>query len=435
MPGRERNTMYFIYSILLGLGAVLTSPYWLVKGVRERKYLANFRRRLGLSLPAHQPGPRPLWIHAVSVGEVLAAKPLVRSLKSRHPSLPLVVSTVTVTGQALAAREFGGVASVVYFPFDWDFSIRRVLARVRPRAVVLLETELWPNFLKNCSQARIPVFLFNGRISDKSIGRYRRIQWLACRMIRALDRIGAQTDEDRRRLIRLGAAEERVTVTGNLKYDLAAPPIDPGDELLQMIRSALGLTQSSPVIVVGSSMKGEEACFLDAFRETRQRVPGARLILAPRHPERFDEVAGLVASREFAFCRRSELGSGDQRHRDILLLDTIGELRRVYSLATVAVIGGSFLPYGGHNPLEPASLGKAVVFGPEMRNFREMACLFADEKAARQCSAGTLAAVLVELLENEQARALLGQKALSLFRKNQGATENTLRILQPHLAT
>ena len=426
--------MYLIYSILLGLGATLTSPYWLLKGIRERKYLANFRQRLGLSLPGIRRNPRPLWIHAVSVGEVLAAKPLIRSLASQHPNVPLVVSTVTVTGQALARREFGGAASVIYFPFDWDFSIRRFLTQIGPRAVVLLETELWPNFLKNCSETAIPVFLVNGRISDHSIRRYRRVRWLASRMIRALDRIGAQTDEDKRRLIELGAAEERVTVTGNLKYDLAAPPIDPGDELLRLVRAALELEQTSPLIVVGSSMKGEERLFLDAFKVARQRVPGTRLILAPRHPERFDEVAGLLGSCEFTYCRRSRLASDVRERCDVLLLDTIGELRRVYSLATVAVIGGSFLPCGGHNPLEPASLGKAVVFGPEMGNFREMARRFLDEKAARQCPADALASVMVELLENEQARTLLGQRALVTFRKNQGATERTLRILQPHLA-
>ncbi len=426
--------MYFIYSILLGFGAALSIPYWLVRGIRERKYLANFGHRLGFPLPVRRPGPKPLWIHAVSVGEVLAAKPLIKSLKSRYPSVPLVVSTVTATGQNLARKEFGDTTSVFYFPFDWDFCVRRFLERIRPVAVLLLETELWPNFLKNCTQVGIPVFLFNGRISDKSIGRYRRIRWLVSRMIRALKSIGAQTEEDRRRLIELGASEESVIVTGNLKYDLAAPPIDPEDELLRLIRATLGLTSSSPVIVVGSSMKGEEAILLDAFRETRRRVPDARLILAPRHPERFDEVAGLLASGSFTFCRRSLIGSADQSHGEILLLDTIGELRRVYSLATVAVIGGSFLPYGGHNPLEPASLGKAIVFGHEMNNFREIARLFVEDKAARQCPTGALAAVLVELLTDEQARTALGRSALAEFRRNQGATESTLRILQPHLA-
>jgi len=425
--------MYFIYSTLLALGAALSSPYWLIKGIQERKYLATFRQRLGLSLPGMRQGPKPVWIHAVSVGEVLASKPLIKSLKSQHPSVPLAVSTVTVTGQHLARKEFGETARVFYFPFDWDFCVRRFLERIDPAAVLLLETELWPNFLKNCSQAGIPVFLFNGRISDKSIGRYRRIRWLTSRMIRALERIGAQTEQDRRRLIELGAPAAYVSVTGNLKYDLAAPPIDPGDELFQMIRAALGLTPSSPVIVVGSSMKGEETVFLDAFREIRRSVPDARLILAPRHPERFDEVAGLLESGGFAFCRRSQIGSAGQSGGDVLLLDTIGELRRVYSLATVAVIGGSFLPYGGHNPLEPASLGRAIIFGPDMRNFREMARLFVNEKAARQCPTEALAAVLIELLNDEQARSALGQSALAEFRKNQGATENTLRILQPYL--
>ncbi len=424
--------MYLIYSILLGLGTALTSPYWLIKGIQERKYVANFRQRLGLSLPAKQQGAKPLWIHAVSVGEVLAAKPLIRSLRSRYASVPLVVSTVTVTGQNLAEKEFGDSASIFYFPFDWDFCVRRFLARISPVAVVLLETELWPNFLKNCSHDRIPVFLFNGRISDRSIGRYRRVRWIASRMLRALYRIGAQTDEDRRRLVELGAPEEKVTVTGNLKYDLTAPPIEPGDELLRMMGAALELSPSTPVVVVGSSMKGEETIFLDAFREARRSMPGTRMVLAPRHPERFDEVAGLLAASGFAFCRRSQIGN--KGHADVLLLDSIGELRRVYSLATVAVIGGSFLPYGGHNPLEPASLGKAIIFGPEMRNFREMARLFVRDKAARQCPAEELAAVLVELLTDEEARDSLGRSALAQFQKNQGATESTLRILQPILA-
>lgn len=427
--------MYLIYSILLGLGAALTSPYWFIKGIRERKYLVNFRQRLGFCLPAKRQGAKPLWIHAVSVGEVLAAKPLIRSLRSRYPSLPLMVSTVTVTGQNLAEKEFGSNASVLYFPFDWDFCVRRFLVRISPLAVILLETELWPNFLKNCSEVRIPVFLFNGRISDQSIGRYRRIRWVTSRMLRALDRIGAQTDEDKRRLIELGASEERITVTGNLKYDLTAPPIDPGDELLRMIRARLALSSSTPVVVVGSSMKGEETIFLGAFREARFSVPDARLILAPRHPERFDEVAGLLASSGLAFCRRSQIGSADQVRGEVMLLDTIGELHRVYSLATVAVIGGSFLPYGGHNPLEPASLGKAIIFGPEMRNFREIARLFVEVKAARQCAAESLSAALIELLTDEQARSRLGRGALAELRKNHGATENTLRILRSRLAS
>jgi 3-deoxy-D-manno-octulosonic-acid transferase len=426
--------MYLLYSLLLGFGAALTSPYWLLKGIRERKYLSNFRQRLGLSLPARLPQTRPLWIHAVSVGEVLAAKPLVKALASRCPALPLVVSTVTVTGQALAIREFAGTASIIYFPFDWDFSVRRFLTRVGPRAVVLLETELWPNFLKNCSGAAIPVFLVNGRISDKSMRRYRRVRWFASRMMGSLDGIGAQTDGDRNRMVELGAREEGVSVTGNLKYDIAAPPIDPDDELLRFVRAALGLGRDTPLIVVGSSMKDEEKSFLDAFDAARQRVPGAKLILAPRHPERFDEVAGLLASRKFSFCRRSGCSSDPRESCDVLLLDTIGELRRIYSLATIAVIGGSFLPCGGHNLLEPASLGKAVVFGPEMGNFREMAQLFLKRGAARQCPPGALAEVLAELLENEQARALLGERALLTFRDNQGATERTLRILHPHLS-
>ncbi len=426
--------MYFLYSLALGLAALLTSPYWLFKGIRERKYFANFRQRLGLSLPVGPAGAKPIWIHAVSVGEVLAAKPLVRALEGARPCLPLVTSTVTVAGQLLARKEFGNTATVLYFPFDWDFSVGRYLDTVRPRIVVLMETELWPNFLKNCERRRIPVLLINGRISDKSFARYRYVRWLAAVMIRALNRIGAQTATDRDRFIQLGAREEQVTVTGNLKFDLPAPRTSEDDPLLLEIRSALKLDRRTPVIVVGSSMKGEEPLFTRAFNDIRQATPDAKLILAPRHPERFDEVDQILSDSGLAYRRRSRIGA--EMHMpacDVLLLDTIGELRQVYSLASVAVIGGSFMPFGGHNPLEPAGLGKAIVFGPEMSNFRDIARLFLEQRAALQCSVPSLAHTVSELLGDEGSRRDLGQRASEVFRQNQGAAEASLRILLPHL--
>ena len=425
--------MYLLYSITLGILALVALPYWLFKGIRERKYFSNLWHRLGLSLTKEASGPKPVWIHAVSVGEVLAAKPLVHALQAVRPDLPLVVSTVTLTGQAVARKEFASPAMVLYFPFDWDFSVNRFLRLIRPRAVVLLETELWPNFLRNCARQAVPVLLANGRISDRSFPRYHRFLWITRAMIRNLARIGAQTVKDAQRFLQLGAGSDQVTVTGNMKFDLPVPPVKEDDPVLQLVRSRLRLEPGTPVIVIGSSMKGEESLFIDCYRQVRHAIPTAKLVLAPRHPERFDEVAKMVSGSGFSYDRRSRPGTALPLAADVLVLDSIGELRRIYSLASIAVIGGSFLPFGGHNPLEPAGLGKAIIFGPEMRNFREIASLFLERGAARQCSLHSLAEVVVELLDDKSIQSGLGERALEVFKQNQGATENTLRLLLPYL--
>jgi 3-deoxy-D-manno-octulosonic-acid transferase len=424
--------MYLLYSILLGAGAVVSAPYWLIKALRERKYVQNFRQRLGWGIDGGRRLPdRPLWIHAVSVGEVLAAKPLISAIRSARPDVPVVVSTVTLTGQALARNELIGHEAVIYFPFDWSFSVRRCLDAVRPRAVILLETELWPNFLRNCHLRSIPVFLVNGRVSDRSYRRYRRVPGLTRSMLAHLTAIGVQTADDRRKLADLGAGEGQVRLTGNLKYDYSPPALDPGCEWMEKIGAALQLGPETPLIVVGSSMKGEEGLFLNAYLQVRESVPGVKMVIAPRHPERFDEVAELLAATVTRFARRTQLRPG--LSCDVLLLDTIGELRSVYSLGSVAVIGGSFQPFGGHNLLEPAALGKPIVIGPEMSNFHEMARLFVREQAVRQTSAAQLTAALADLLENPRARAALGARAIQTVRRNQGATGSTLAFVLPHL--
>ncbi len=425
--------MYVIYSFLLTVAAILTSPYWLMRGLRRGKYLGTITQRMSWDLPTVSCEAKPLWIHAVSVGEVLAAKVLVASLRAERPGMPIVVSTVTATGQALARKELSGAAAHFYFPFDWRFCVRRFLARIDPCGVVLLETEMWPNFLEGCSRTGVPVVIANGRISDKSFRRYRRVRLLTSSMLKRIRSVGAQSQEDRRRFLALGAEEARVHVTGNLKFDFAAPDPGAGQALLSAIRQALHLEQGDPVIVVGSSMSGEEPAFLRAFSEVRSAFPEARMILAPRHPERFDEVADLVAGSGIRLRRRSALDLPGDAPADLLLLDSVGELRPVYSLATVAVIGGSFLPFGGHNPLEPAALGKAVVFGPEMFNFREVARMFQDAGAARRCSIDGLGKTLIELLSNAPERRTLGQRAAATLQKNQGAAQRTLNLVLSEL--
>jgi 3-deoxy-D-manno-octulosonic-acid transferase len=424
--------MYFVYSLLLGLGMLITSPYWLYRGFRRKDYLPSLIRRFGRGIPRLQASRSPIWIHAVSVGEVLAARSLFVALRSTRPDLPVIVSTVTLTGQALAHKELPTADAIFYFPFDWDFCVRNFLNRLAPAAVVIMETELWPNFLKHCSGRHIPVFLANGRISDKSSRRYQRIRIFVGRMLEAFAKVGVQTHEDRRRFLGLGAPEDRVVVTGNLKFDLPPPVLEPHGGLLEAVTKCLGIGPGTPVIVIGSTMKGEEAEILTRLQRLRTAIPAVKTILAPRHPERFGDVADLLQASGIHWMRRSQM-SMEAPESDILLLDTIGELRAIYSLASVAVIGGSFLPYGGHNLLEPAALGKAIVFGPEMSNFRELASLFLREQAARQCTLDQLAPALVELLTTDAARRLLGERAARTYRQNQGATETTLNFILPHV--
>jgi 3-deoxy-D-manno-octulosonic-acid transferase len=424
--------MYSVYSILFALAAVLTGPYWLIRGLREKKYLHNFRQRLGWGIPRLAGDVRPLWLHAVSVGEVLAAKALFTAIRKARPALPIVISTITITGQALARKEMAGAAAIFYFPFDWSFSVRRFLKRIQPRAVILLETELWPHFLRECRLHGVCVMLANGRVSDRAARGYRLIPHLTRSMLSNLALLGVQTDEDKRRFLQMGACDQQVTVTGSLKFDFSVPVAASGEELLAPIRNVLSIQPDTPVVVAGSTMKGEEPHLLNAFRRLRAEFPAARLILAPRHPERFAEIAGLLATSGLPFGRRSLLSAAPTGGAEILLLDTIGELRTVYSLASVAVIGGSFLAsHGGHNPLEPAALGKPVVFGPYMSNFKEIAGLFVREHAARQCRTEELPEVLLGLARNPAACQLLGQRAAEVLRFNRGAAEKTLKLILP----
>ncbi len=424
--------MYAIYSLALTLGVALTAPYWLFRALREKKYFPSLSRRLGFHLPEWDHSESPVWIHAVSVGEVLAAKPLVAALLARHPGISLIASTVTLTGQKLAQRELPSAARHLFFPLDWQFAVRRFLNRFHPRAVVIMETELWPNFIRECHRRGIPVCLANGRISDRSTRRYRLARSFFRDVLSRLEVICAQTAEDRGRFVALGAREANVYHTGNLKFDFPTATDNRHAALLQSIRSALLGDGEGPVLVVGSSMRGEEPIFLEAYRLVSQSIPGLRLILAPRHPERFDEVERLVSSSGAPYQRRSGLREGGPNAR-ILILDTIGELRFVYSLADVAVIGGSFEPFGGHNLLEPAALGKAIVFGPHMFNFREMAHLFLRERAARQAGPDSLPSLLLELLSNPDECNRLGRRALSILLRNQGAADRTVSLLSPCL--
>jgi 3-deoxy-D-manno-octulosonic-acid transferase len=420
--------MFILYSLALGLVVLLSSPWWLLQMLRQGKYRAGLAERLGRVPARLKPRAGCVWIHAVSVGEVLAVSHLVRELESSFPGTTVLISTTTLTGQRLARERFGE-HRVFYLPLDFGFAIRAYLRRLQPRLLVLAETELWPNLLHLAKKGGVTVAIVNARISDRSFPRYRRFRWLFADVLREVDLFLAQTEEDRERLVEIGAATERTQVSGNLKFDVRPTA---GSALTKDLRHLL--RQGSRVLVCGSTVEGEEALLLAAFPEVLRKYPSAAMILAPRHPERFGEVADLVAETGLTLVRRSTWRPDHPISSSVFLLDTVGELASVYALADVAFVGGSLFPAGGHNILEPAQHGVAVITGPHTFNFRGIVRIFLEGGGLEVVTAATLTGELLALLEDNVARRGLGARAIALFREHTGATERTLKALRPFLA-
>jgi len=418
--------------VALAVGMVASLPYWLFQMVRHGKYRKGLTERLGrvpmrLRLPGQQESV--IWVHAVSVGEVFAVAGLVEELQRRFPQHRIFISTTTDTGQALARQRFGE-ASVFYFPMDFAFAVRPYLRALRPEMVVIAETEFWPNVMRlaHASGARIAVV--NARISDRSWPRYRRFRGLLRRLLANVDLFLAQTQEDAARLQDIGANPERVRVTGNLKFDIPLP--DP-PAIVESLRRSIAAAGAGPVLVCGSTVEGEESLLLKAFENLLVQYPQAVMILAARHPERFGAVAALLERMSVRFCRRS-LWDGEPLTGGVLLLDTIGELAALYALADIAFVGGSLVPRGGHNIIEPAQHGVATVVGNHTENFRDIVSLFQSRDAVRIVGPAELPLVLLELLANDKERRALGQWAAETMRSQIGATARTADELQELLA-
>jgi len=424
-------SMYFLYSLLLVSALVLGLPFWLWRLATQARYRAGLRARLG-KVPANlaqavKPG---IWIHAVSVGEVLAVSRLVDEMRKRFPEHTIYVSTTTATGQELA-RQRWGEANVFFCPLDFNFAIRPYMARVRPELLVLAETEFWPNLLRNAHLAGAKIAVVNARISDRSYPRYRLSRAWWRRVLAPVDLFLAQSAKDCDRLLSIGATHDRAQVGGNLKFDIS---VTKEAAITQMLRKLL--PTGTPVLVCGSTMVGEEELVLAAFGEVLEKYPKAVLILAPRRPERFDPVAAMAAyfakERRCTFVRRSMLGSdaATPQRASILLLDTIGELASIYTLATVAFVGGSLVDTGGHSILEPAQFGLPIVVGPHTQNFSEIMAIFRGRGAVRETAVNDFAATLLQLLDNADARTRLGNAAREVFLSEAGATERTLGALE-----
>jgi 3-deoxy-D-manno-octulosonic-acid transferase len=418
--------MYSLYSVLLVLFLLATLPYWLLQMMRHGKYRAGLRQRLG-RVPPHLAAARDqptIWIHAVSVGEVVASSGVVEALQRKLPGHRVVISTTTDTGQKLAAQRFGA-ENVFYFPLDFAFAIRRYLAVLRPQLIVVAETEFWPNFLRLAKGSGARIAVINGRVSDRSLRGYRRFRFWLPKVLENVDLSLGQTDEDRRRLIAIGAPAVRVSVAGNLKFDVA-PPIPPA--IVGSLRESLSQSGAGPVLVCGSTLEDEEGSLLSTFRNILANHPKAAMILAPRHPERFAQVGELVEKLGFRLLRRS-LWSGEPIAGSVLLVDSIGELAALYSLATVAFVGGSLVPRGGHNILEPALYGVPVVIGTHYENFRDIVNYFRDRNAVRVVGLADLPLVFMELIESPEEREALGRNALAALESQRGATARTVDAL------
>jgi 3-deoxy-D-manno-octulosonic-acid transferase len=416
-----RTVLWGLYQLAMGMALILGGPFLLAR--RGRHYLPTLAGRLGRD--PGLPGPRgALWLHAVSVGEVGVAATLVHALP---PDLPLLVTTVTPTGQERARALFSGRAGVAYLPFDLGFAVRRFFRRHQPGALILVEGDYWPLLLREARRRGLPVAVVNGRVGDRSNRRMLRLRALLGPLFSAVDRFGVQTDGDRDRLVRLGIDTSRVTVTGNLKYESPEPPRKP--ELEAALQE---LAAGRPLLLAGSTMAGEEEAVLDAFQGAGGGEK-ALLVVAPRHPERWNEVDALLQSRNAGHVRRSALAGGSARPA-VVLLDSLGELAGLYRLATAAFIGGTLAPTGGHNPLEAARFGVPIAVGPAMHNFREMAEAFDAAGAWRRVKdAEELAATWREWLADPAAARETGGRGLRLVEENRGALARTVEMLQPLL--
>jgi 3-deoxy-D-manno-octulosonic-acid transferase len=443
--------VYFIYSLLVGVAALLLVPYWLVQGLRHGKYLSSLGERLGLSFPALAKLPADstgaIWIHAVSVGEVLSGITLARRLKETYPNRSLIISTTTQTGQALARERMPFADAVIYFPLDWAFCVRRALDAVRPSVVLVLETEIWPNFLREAGRRKIPVLFVSGRISDRSFARYQSYLGVFGFFLRpflrdALSNASSflmQSEKDAERVRALGAPMDRVWVSGNLKYDLELPAPTP---LSNWLATEIKRSGRSPIIVAGSVVATEEPHALIAFGTLQGEYPKALLVLAPRKPESFNDAAEFIDESHRKFIRRSRLAIPGPASKQsdgnsntatipddvtVLLLDSIGELASLYGLADGAFVGGSLVSSGGHNILEPAAFGKIAVFGPSMENFAEIASRFVAAGAAIQVeSPEDVGVAWIELFRDPERMKKMSEMARRLVADSRGATDRAV---------
>ena len=430
-PGAGVATL--VYNVLIALALpialVFLAHQWLIR----KKGRESLLPRLGLfdlggeALRARRP---VIWVHAVSVGEVMAAIPLIKGMKKAYPSSALWVSTITETGQSMVRQKLPEVDRVVYFPFDLPWTVRKFIRGIRPALFVLLETEIWPNFLFSLARCRIPSILVNGRISARSYRGYRLLLPFFRRVFEGISLFSVQTRQDRERLLKLGVDPDKVICTGNMKYDQAVRALQGEDREL---KSALKLSDACQLVLAGSTHEGEEAAVVNGYLRLSARHPNTRLLLAPRHLDRLDRVEALVRQLGLKSVRKTKLDASEFSELPgdtVILLDTLGELSGLYHAAAIVFVGGSLVPIGGHNLLEPAACAKPILFGPYMENFHEISRLLVERGGGCQVLHADQLFMEIEalLLDSERCRAM-GHRAREVVLANQGVVEKNLALI------
>ncbi len=425
--------MSLLLDIAYGVGATLASPVLAYKALTSEKYRTGYRERFGGVAPREGDAPC-VWVHAVSVGEMNLIRPLIAGLAEARPDWEVALSTATNTGRAMAEKLYPG-RRAFYYPLDFSCAVARTLRRIRPSLILLVELEVWPNFLAAAARRGVPVVVVNGRLSERAFGRYRLIRPLVGRWLRRVSRFCVQSDATAERLKALGAPAERVTVTGNMKFDSAPADQDRLKAELQTLAASFGLGSDEPVLMGGCTWQGEDEALLAIYQRLNAQTPSLRLVLAPRQADRFGPVEQLIRRAGLPCIRRTALKEGKQGEPGaVVLLDTMGELARVYGLATLVFVGGSLIPHGGQSTIEPSAHAKPVLFGPHTANFRDVnEQLLAHGAARRVADAAELEAALSDLLAHPDAAAAMGQKAREVVETNRGATRRTLEALEPFL--
>ncbi len=423
--------IHFLYNILLTIFLILYIPYQLIRKLFKKLPPRLLKERLG-GFP-NLSSQHPVWVHAASVGEVLCCIPLLKRIRQEKPDLAIVLSTMTYTGNETAKRLVPEADWILFFPWDHPFLIRRALKRLSPRLFLLAETELWPNLLRLCGYHHIPVSLFNGRISETSLRGYLFLKSFFMKSMQAISFFLMQSEEDRNRIIEIGAPPERTTVVGNIKFDQIPPSQD--TESASNLLSTFGLNGHETILIAGSTHPGEEEMLLQIYQNLKVTFSPLILLLAPRHLNRLDEVERILNREGLSWKRRSSLIQKDKEEvAEVILLDTMGELMKVYSLGTIVFIGGSLVSIGGHNPLEPLLYKKCTLFGPYMFNFLEISRrLIAEGGAVLVKDKEELSSQLRRLLTNEKERKEIGEKGYRFLQKHRGATERIFEKIRPFL--
>ena len=432
-----RRFIHSLYNVITSLFLLVAGPYLFVRSFFDNNRRRELLQRLGCFPDLSE--KRPVWVHAASVGEVLASRSLIQRIKKAFPHNVLLLTTMTRTGQETAKKQIPEADVVAFLPLDHPLILRHVMKRVKPRFLLIAETELWPSLLHASGKTGIPTVLFNGRISDRSIRRYLRLKFFFQAYLASISLFLMQTEHDQSRIIAIGAPPEKTRVMGNIKYD-QAPPDVAGDVAAEMAKT-LGLRGDESVFIAGSTRPGEEEILLSLFKELREKIPHLLLVLAPRHLDRLEEVERILRGETLSWVRRTSLPvleNVSNRHSqnlpNIILLDTMGELVKLYSLAKLVFVGGSLVPLGGQNPLEPLFFKKCVLFGPHMSNFAEIARFLTEAQGAVQVKdPEDLRAQIKRLMHDDQARREIGERGYEVLQKHRGATERIFQEIQPFL--